>query len=150
VKKKANVITQWVKFQLAYPLKVNSPYHAGVNPEVQCIQEALAQFYSFFGNMQHLKTEIDMLDLDDVSRNRIMYQLDCIEREFFPFSFFPLTVYLYRALLMYLRNSVFCLGFGMMKVKIIVFLLVNVLTWYSLRNTRLLLCGLKALFVWVY
>ena len=61
--------------------KVNSPYHSNVNPEVQCIQEALAQFYSFFGNMQHLKAEIDMLDLDDVSRNRIMYQLDCIERE---------------------------------------------------------------------
>ena len=66
-------------------LKVNSPYHASVNPEVQCIQEALAQFYSFFGNMQHLKSEIEMLDLDDVSRNRIMYQLDCIEREFFSF-----------------------------------------------------------------
>ncbi len=65
-----------------FSLKVNSPYHAGVNPEVQCIQEALAQFYSFFGNMQHLKSEIDMLDLDDVSRNRIMYQLDSIEREY--------------------------------------------------------------------
>lgn len=51
-----------------------------MDSEVGCIQEALAQFYSFFGTMQNLKNDIEMLgDLDDVTRNRIMYQLDSIE-----------------------------------------------------------------------
>lgn len=59
---------------------MNSPY---MSSEEHCIQEAIAQFYSFFGQMQSLKNDIEQLnDLDDVTRNRIMYQLDNIESEF--------------------------------------------------------------------
>jgi len=62
------------------PGKMNSPY--SMSSEESCIQEAIAQFYSFFGQMQSLKNHIEQLnDLDDVTRNRIMYQLDNIERE---------------------------------------------------------------------
>ena len=58
---------------------MNSPY---MSSEEHCIQEAIAQFYSFFGQMQSLKNDIEQLnDLDDVTRNRIMYQLDNIESE---------------------------------------------------------------------
>ena len=58
---------------------MNSPY---MSSEEGCIQEAIAQFYSFFGQMQSLKNDIEQLnDLDDVTRNRIMYQLDSIESE---------------------------------------------------------------------
>jgi hypothetical protein len=53
-----------------------------MSSEEGCIQEAIAQFYSFFGQMQSLKNDIEQLnDLDDVTRNRIMYQLDSIESE---------------------------------------------------------------------
>lgn len=56
---------------------MNSPY---MSSEESCIQEAIAQFYSFFGQMQALKNDIEQLnDLDDVTRNRIMFQLDNIE-----------------------------------------------------------------------
>lgn len=59
---------------------MNSPY---MSSEEGCIQEAIAQFYSFFGQMQSLKNDIEQLNyLDDVTRNRIMYQLDSIESEF--------------------------------------------------------------------
>lgn len=59
--------------------KMNSPY---MSSEESCIQEAIAQFYSFFGQMQSLKNHIEQLnDLDDVTRNRIMFQLDNIESE---------------------------------------------------------------------
>lgn len=58
---------------------MNSPY---MSSEEHCIQEAIAQFYSFFGQMQGLKNDIEQQnDLDDVTRNRIMYQLDNIESE---------------------------------------------------------------------
>ncbi len=45
------------------------------------IQEAIGQFYSFFGRMGQVKGEIDQLNLDMHTKDRILTQLDDIERE---------------------------------------------------------------------
>ncbi len=43
------------------------------------IQEAIGQFYSFFGRMGQVKSEIDRLNLDDHTKIRIYTQLEDIE-----------------------------------------------------------------------
>ena len=59
---------------------MNSP---NLDSEESCIQETIAQFYSFFGRMVQLKNEIDQLfDLDPLTKNRILYQLEEIESEY--------------------------------------------------------------------
>jgi UDP-N-acetylmuramyl tripeptide synthase len=45
------------------------------------IQEAIAQFYMFFGRMVRLRNDIDLLALDDLTKNRILDQLEDIESE---------------------------------------------------------------------
>lgn len=45
------------------------------------IQEAIAQFYSFFGRMVQLRNDIEQLALDFQMKNRILYQLEDIESE---------------------------------------------------------------------
>ncbi len=45
------------------------------------IQEAIGQFYSFFGRMGQVKSEIDQLNLEMHTKHRILTQLDDIERE---------------------------------------------------------------------
>ena len=45
------------------------------------IQEAIAQFYVFFGRMVQLRNDIELLALDDVTKNRILDQLGDIESE---------------------------------------------------------------------
>ena len=45
------------------------------------IQEAIAQFYSFFGRMVQLRNDIEQLSLDFQTKNRILYQLEDIESE---------------------------------------------------------------------
>ena len=47
------------------------------------IQEAIAQFYSFFGRMVQLRNDIELLALDDLTKNRILDQLEDIESELF-------------------------------------------------------------------
>ena len=46
------------------------------------IQEAIAQFYSFFGRMVQLRNDIELLALDDQTKNRILDQLEDVESEF--------------------------------------------------------------------
>ena len=46
------------------------------------IQEAIAQFYSFFGRMVQLRNNIEQLALDDQMKNRILDQLEDIESKF--------------------------------------------------------------------
>ena len=49
---------------------------------MSCIQEAIGQFYSFFGRMVQLKNDIEHLDDLDLSvRDRILTQLEDIERK---------------------------------------------------------------------
>ena len=43
------------------------------------IQEAIAQFYSFFGRMVQLRNDIEQLSLDIHTKNRILYQLEDVE-----------------------------------------------------------------------
>ena len=45
------------------------------------IQEAIAQFYVFFGRMVQLRNDIELLALDDITKNRILDQLGDIESE---------------------------------------------------------------------
>ena len=45
------------------------------------IQEAIAQFYSFFGRMTQLRNNIEGLALDFHMKNRILDQLEDIESE---------------------------------------------------------------------
>ena len=45
------------------------------------IQEAIAQFYSFFGRMVQLRNNIEQLALDFQTKNRILDQLEDIESE---------------------------------------------------------------------
>lgn len=47
------------------------------------IQEAIAQFYLFFGRMVRLRNDIEQLALDDQTKNRILDQLEDIESEYF-------------------------------------------------------------------
>ena len=48
----------------------------------RCIQEIIAQFYSFFGSMMMLKQCIDQLpELHEASRGSILSQLEIIESE---------------------------------------------------------------------
>ena len=51
-----------------------------MDPEESCIQEAIGQFYSFFGRMVQLKNDIEhLVDLDLSVRDRILIQLEDIE-----------------------------------------------------------------------
>lgn len=59
---------------------MNSPH---LDSDESCIQEVIAQFYSFFGRMVQLKNNIEHLeDLDHHTRARILDQLEDIEREY--------------------------------------------------------------------
>ncbi len=49
--------------------------------DVDNIQEAIGQFYSFFGRMGQVKSEIDRLNLDDHTKTRLYNQLEEIERK---------------------------------------------------------------------
>lgn len=47
--------------------------------EERNIQEAIGQFYSFFGGMSRVKNEIEGLSMDDHTKDQIFAQLDEIE-----------------------------------------------------------------------
>ena len=58
------------------------------------IQEAIAQFYVFFGRMVQLRNDIELLALDDVTKNRILDQLGDIESELLILMCFGVRVYI--------------------------------------------------------
>ena len=58
-------------------------YYLEMDIEESCIQEAIGQFYSFFGQMVRLKTDIDQLSLDSRTKMRIFNQLEDIESELY-------------------------------------------------------------------
>ena len=53
-----------------------------LDPEEACIQEVIARFYTFFGNMVLLKNDIEcLMELDHGTKDHILYQLEEIESE---------------------------------------------------------------------
>ena len=55
--------------------------YPNLDAEETNIQDAIAQFYSFFGRMVQLRNNIEQLALDFHTKDRILDQLEDIESE---------------------------------------------------------------------
>ena len=70
---------QMSDFKVGNSTEMNT--YPNLDVEEANIQEAIAQFYVFFGRMVQLRNDIELLALDDVTKNRILDQLGDIESE---------------------------------------------------------------------
>ena len=70
---------QMSDFKVGNSMEMNN--YPNLDVEEANIQEAIAQFYGFFGLMVRLRNDIELLALDDVTKNRILDQLGDIESE---------------------------------------------------------------------